>query len=79
MDQYSFFSYDVTEALHVSDRERQLVLDCFAKIKFELEHAVDKHSKTLIATNIELLPELLRPLFTDRQFYHSRQCEQRHP
>lgn len=67
IDQYSFFSYDVSEALHISDRERQLVLDCFAKIEFELEHAVDKHSKTLIATNIELLLNYC-VRFYDRQF-----------
>ena len=49
IDEYTFFSYNVSEALHVSERERNLILDCFSKIKFELEHAVDKHSKTLIA------------------------------
>jgi len=67
IDEYSFFSYDVTEALHISDRERQLVLDCFAKIRYELEHAVDKHSKTLIASNIELLLDYC-VRFYDRQF-----------
>jgi AraC-like DNA-binding protein len=51
----------------VSDRERQLILDNFAKIRYELEHAVDKHSKILIANNIELLLNYcLR--FYDRQF-----------
>lgn len=64
---YSFFSYDVNEALHLSDKEQQLVLDCFAKIQYELEHAIDKHSKTLIASNIELfLNYCIR--FYDRQF-----------
>lgn len=67
IDQYSFFSYNVTEALHVSDRERQLILDCFSKIQFELEHAVDKHSKTLVANNIELLLNYC-VRFYDRQF-----------
>jgi AraC family transcriptional activator of pobA len=67
IDQYSFFSYNVNEALHLSDRERQLVLDCLSKIKFELEHAVDKHSKTLITTNIELLLNYC-VRFYDRQF-----------
>jgi len=67
MNDYTFFSYAVNEALHVSDRERQIILDCFSKIKFELEHAVDKHSKTLIVTNIELfLNYCVR--FYDRQF-----------
>jgi len=64
---YSFFSYKVNEALHLSDKERQLVLDCFAKIEYELEHAIDKHSKMLIASNIELfLNYCIR--FYDRQF-----------
>jgi AraC-like DNA-binding protein len=64
---YSFFSYDVNEALHLSDKERQLVQDCFGKIQYELDHAIDKHSKTLIASNIELfLNYCIR--FYDRQF-----------
>lgn len=52
---YSFFSYDVTEALHLSEHERSLVIECFNKIRYELEHSIDKHSKMLIASNIELL------------------------
>jgi AraC-like DNA-binding protein len=64
---YSFFSYDVHEALHISKRERQLVLECFSKILYELEHGIDKHSKTLITSNIELfLNYCVR--FYDRQF-----------
>ncbi len=67
IDDYTFFSYNVSEALHVSERERQLVLDSFSKIKFELEHGVDKHSKMLIADNIELLLNYC-VRFYDRQF-----------
>ncbi|SEW44275.1 helix-turn-helix domain-containing protein [Chitinophaga arvensicola] len=67
MDDYSFFSYEVYEALHLSERERQVVLDCFSKIAFELEQAVDKHSKTLIVTNIELFLNYCSR-FYDRQF-----------
>jgi AraC family transcriptional regulator, transcriptional activator of pobA len=52
--EYNFFSYDVNEALHVSKRERQMILECFNKIKYELEHPIDKHSKNLIVSNIEL-------------------------
>ncbi|HEY5745888.1 MAG TPA: helix-turn-helix transcriptional regulator [Chryseolinea sp.] len=67
MNDYTFFSYAVNEALHLSDRERQIILDCYSKIKFELEHAVDKHSKKLIVSNIELfLNYCIR--FYDRQF-----------
>jgi AraC family transcriptional regulator, transcriptional activator of pobA len=64
---YSFFSYGSAEALHLSERERRIVLDCFSKIEYELEHAIDKHSKRLIVSNIEmLLNYCIR--FYDRQF-----------
>jgi AraC family transcriptional activator of pobA len=67
MNDYTFFSYAVNEALHLSERERQTILDCFSKIQFELEHAVDKHSKKLIVNNVELfLNYCVR--FYDRQF-----------
>jgi AraC family transcriptional activator of pobA len=64
---YSFFSYDVNEALHLSDNERQIVLDCFSKIEYELQHIIDKHSKKLIASNIELFLNYCTR-FYDRQF-----------
>jgi AraC-like DNA-binding protein len=64
---YTFFSYTTNEALHLSERERQIIMDCFGKIKFELEHTVDKHSKILIANNIELLLNYC-VRFYDRQF-----------
>jgi len=64
---YSFFGYQSNEALHLSERERKTVLDCFAKINYELEHAIDKHSKRLIVSNIEMaLDYCVR--FYDRQF-----------
>ena len=64
---YNFFSYDANEALHLSDNERLIVLECFNKIRYELEHAIDKHSKTLIASNIELFFNYC-VRFYDRQF-----------
>ena len=65
--EYSFFSYEVNEALHLSEREREMVVGCFLKIRQELEHAIDRHSKRLIAINIEMLLDYcLR--FYDRQF-----------
>lgn len=66
-DKYSFFSYELYEALHISQRERQIVLDCFDKIRYELSQGIDKHSKRLIVSNIELfLNYCIR--FYDRQF-----------
>jgi AraC-like DNA-binding protein len=67
IQEYTFFSYQSNEALHLSKRERELILDCFSKIEYELEHAIDKHSKRLIVANIEIfLNYCLR--FYDRQF-----------
>lgn len=65
--EYSFFSYQSHESLHISERERQIVLDCLAKIKYELEHAIDKHSRKLIVSNIELFLDYCTR-FYDRQF-----------
>ena len=64
---YSFFSYDAAEALHVSDAEREIVLECFRKIQYELAHAIDKHSRILIVSNIELFLNYCVS-FYDRQF-----------
>ncbi|RYF66166.1 MAG: AraC family transcriptional regulator, partial [Cytophagaceae bacterium] len=51
----------------ISDRERQIVLECFQKIQYELEYPIDKHSRTLIVSTIELfLNYCVR--FYDRQF-----------
>ncbi len=67
IDEYNFFGYNASEALHLSEREREIVLDCFAKINFELEQPIDKHSKKLIASNIELFLNYCER-FYDRQF-----------
>lgn len=67
MPDYTFFGYQSNEALHLSERERNIVRDCFAKIGYELEQSVDKHSRSLIVSNIELLLNYC-VRFYDRQF-----------
>jgi len=65
--EYSFFSYETNEALHLSKKEKETIVDSFEKIKTEIEQNIDKHSKTLIVSNIELfLNYCMR--FYDRQF-----------
>ncbi|MDW3651926.1 MAG: helix-turn-helix domain-containing protein [Bacteroidia bacterium] len=64
---YNFFSYNTNEALHLSERERQIILDCFSKIAYELQQGVDKHSKKLMCSNIELFLNYCER-FYDRQF-----------
>ena len=64
---YSFFSYKSNEALHISDDEKKIIMDCLSKIQMELEHSIDRLSKRLIAGNIQLLLDYcLR--FYERQF-----------
>ncbi|HAF79108.1 MAG TPA: AraC family transcriptional regulator [Maribacter sp.] len=65
--EFNFFAYSSNEALHLSAKERKVILSLLDKIQFELEQPIDKHSKKLIVTNIELfLDYCLR--FYDRQF-----------
>lgn len=65
--EYTFFSYATNEALHLSERERETVIDCFRKIDDEINYGGDRHSNTIIASAIELfLNYCLR--FYDRQF-----------
>ncbi|WP_300693121.1 helix-turn-helix domain-containing protein [uncultured Bacteroides sp.] len=53
--EYTYFSYEVNEALHLSLKEREIFIDCLHKISHELRHAIDRLSRRLISTNIELL------------------------
>lgn len=64
---YKFFYYETYEALHLSDDERVMILDSLQKIEFELKQPIDKHSKKLIAANIELFLDYCQR-FYDRQF-----------
>lgn len=64
---YTFFSYDVSEALHLSARERAIINQCFENIQYELEHAIDTHSKTLIVSYLELFLNYCKR-FYERQF-----------
>ncbi len=55
MAEYTFFQYEVSEALHLSDKEKNILHDCVQKIENELQENIDTHSQTLIISNIELL------------------------
>jgi AraC-like DNA-binding protein len=68
MSQYSFFSYEVNEALHLSEEELGTIEDLLDKIVKEYSQNLDKHSQNLIISNIELLLDYCTR-FYDRQFY----------
>jgi len=67
IEKYSFFSYELNEALHLSEKERHIIRDLFFKIDYELDQNIDKHSKTIITNNIELLLNYCER-FYERQF-----------
>ena len=67
MSRYEFFNYSSTEALHLSAQEIEVFRGVLAMIEQELRRAIDKHTRELIVSNIELLLNYcLR--FYDRQF-----------
>lgn len=67
MKQYSFFTYASNEALHLSTEERIILQDYMEKIVRELQHPIDKFSKSLIISNIEVLLNYCMR-FYERQF-----------
>ncbi|WP_300978619.1 AraC family transcriptional regulator [Flavobacterium sp.] len=52
---YSFFNYEVSEALHLSDKEKNILWECVQKIQLELQENIDVHSQHIIVSTIELL------------------------
>ena len=65
---YSFFDYEINEALHLSDDEKQALTDLVFKIEKEYTQNIDKHSQDLIVSNIDLLLKYCKRYY-DRQFY----------
>lgn len=64
---YTFFSYESNEALHLSKKERNSVVEIFKKIQDEIKQNIDHHTKKLIVSNIELLLNYCLRYY-DRQF-----------
>lgn len=52
---YGFFSYDTNEALHLSDKEKKVVLGLFDNIEGELNTAIDDISQDVLVSYIEVL------------------------
>ena len=67
INDYTFFNYDVNEALHLSDEEKSTLTRIVNDIQVEINRPIDKHSKTVIVSGVELLlNHCMR--FYDRQF-----------
>lgn len=67
IDDYRFFSYDVYEALHLSDSEQKTITECVSMIQQEIAERIDNHSRIVIASFLELLLNLSRRYY-ERQF-----------
>lgn len=65
---YSFFDYDVHEALHLSEDEKKSLTELTDKIKKEYQQNIDKHSQEIIIGNIEMILKYCKRYY-DRQFY----------
>jgi AraC-like DNA-binding protein len=52
---YGFFSYTTHEALHLSEKEKVVIVDVFNNIKDELHANIDDFSQDIIVSQIELL------------------------
>ena len=65
--EYSFFSYEENEALHLSDAEKQTLLSIVKQMENEYNTNIDHYSHDLIISNIELLLNYCRR-FYGRQF-----------
>jgi AraC family transcriptional activator of pobA len=53
--QYGFFSYSVSEALHLSDKEKTTITGIFKNIEEELQNRIDDFSHDIVITQIETL------------------------
>jgi AraC-like DNA-binding protein len=68
IDKFSFFDYSVNEALHISEKEYNILNDFVRHIEIEIHQNMDKHSQELIITNLQsILKYCVR--YYDRQFF----------
>lgn len=67
IDNYHFFSYDVYEALHLSEQEQNTITDCIGNIVQEIAGRIDNHSQRVIVSTLELLLNYCQR-FYERQF-----------
>ncbi|WP_044205753.1 AraC family transcriptional regulator [Flammeovirga sp. OC4] len=69
---YSFFSYETKEALHLSDKEKATLNNILEKIVEEYESNIDEYSRDVLVSSIELLLHYIRR-FYGRQFLTRKQ------
>jgi len=68
---YSFFDYEVNEALHLSPKEEEVIWDLFYKIRSEYDSTQDEFTKNIIISHIDSILKY-------SQRYYKRQFLDRH-
>ena len=64
---YGFFNYSASEALHLSDKEKEIVTGIFTTIRHELSLSIDTFSQDIMVSQIEQLLNYSNR-FYNRQF-----------
>lgn len=67
INQYGFFSYDVSEALFLSAKEKEIIAGLFNSIAHELNNNIDSFSQDVLVSQLELLLNYSNR-FYNRQF-----------
>ena len=67
LEKYSFFGYNREEALHLSIREKDKIIECINLMDEELHHPADCHSATLLVRCIGLILDYCTRYY-ERQF-----------
>ena len=64
---YGFFSYSASEALYLSEKEKNVIVGIFKNIEMELESAIDHFSQDVMISQLELLLNYSKRFYS-RQF-----------
>jgi len=64
---YGFFSYNVSEALYLSEKEGEIIMGLFKTMEMELDTAIDLFSQEVVISQLELLLSYSKR-FYNRQF-----------
>ncbi|KIC64239.1 helix-turn-helix domain-containing protein [Chryseobacterium taiwanense] len=65
---YEFFSYQINEALFLSDKEEKIIVELFKNIEKEYQTNIDKFTQELIVAQLELFL-IYAERFYERQFF----------
>lgn len=55
VDKYTFFNYDVHEALHLSEKEQETLNHIVRLIQSEIHERIDNHSQQVLVSNVQLI------------------------